>query len=183
MKRRVVVVTILVLAFGVLPGRLMAQAPAVVPATVDGIVNYTRVHSGLAAGGVLSAEALASLKALGFKTVIDLRGATEPGVAEEKAAVRALGLRYVHVPVSPSTFSLGDVEAVAKVLDDAGAAPVLLHCTSSNRVGAVWAVIQVQKGLSLEAAEAEGRKFGLKSEAMVEAMKRVAAEAVPPGKR
>ena len=104
-------------------------------------------------------------------------------MAQEEATVRAQGLRYVHVPVSPSTFSLGDVEAVAKVLDDAQAAPVLLHCSSSNRVGAVLAMIQVQKGVGLESAEAEGRKFGLKSEAMVEAMKRVAAEAGRGGKR
>ena len=166
-----------------LASALAMAGPAEVPATVDGIATYERVHSGLAAGGVPSAEALASLKALGFKTVIDLRGVTEPGVAEEKATVRAQGLRYVHVPVTSSTFSLGDVEAVARVLDDAKAAPVLLHCTSSNRVGAVWAVIQVQKGVSLEAAEAESRKFGLKSEAMVEAMKRVAAEAGRAGKR
>ena len=166
----------LIPAFALASG-LATAGPAEVPATADGIADYKRVHSGLAASGVPSAEALASLKARGFKTVIDLRGVTEPGVAEEKAAVRALGLRYVHVPVSPSTFSLGDVEAVAKVLDDAEAAPVLLHCASSNRVGAVLALIQVQKGVSLDAAEAEGRKFGLKSEAMVEAMKRVAAEA------
>ena len=166
-----------------LASALAMAGPAEVPATVDGIAGYKRVHSGLAAAGVPSAEALASLKARGFKTVIDLRGVTEPGVAEEEATVRAQGLRYVHVPVSPSTFSLGDVEAVARVLDDAEAAPVLLHCTSSNRVGAVWAVIQVQKGVTLEAAEAEGRKFGLKSEAMVEAMKRVAAEAGRAGKR
>jgi len=157
-----------------LASALAMAGPAEVPATVDGIAGYKRVHSGLAAAGVPSAEALASLKARGFKTVIDLRSVTEPGVAEEEATVRAQGLRYFHVPISPSTFSLADVEAVARVLDDAEAAPVLLHCTSSNRVGAVWAVIQVQKGVRLEAAEAEGRKFGLKSEAMVEAMKRVA---------
>ena len=166
-----------------LASALAVAVAAEVPATIDGIADYKPVHSGLAAAGVPSAEALAALKARGFKTVIDLRGATEPGVAAEKAAVRAQGLRYVHVPVSPSTFSLADVQAVARVLDDAEAAPVLLHCTSSNRVGAVWAVIQVQKGVSLEAAEAEGRRFGLKSEAMVEAMKRVAAEAGRAGKR
>jgi uncharacterized protein (TIGR01244 family) len=166
-----------------LASALAMAGPAEVPAAVDGIAGYKLVHSGLAAAGVPSAEALATLKARGFKTVIDLRGVTEPGVAEEEAIVRTQGLRYVHVPVSASTFSLGDVETVARVLDDAQAAPVLLHCASSNRVGAVLAVIQVQKGMSLEAAEAEGRKFGLKSEAMVEAMKRVAAEAGRAGKR
>ena len=49
-----------------LASALAMAGPAEVPATVDGIAGYKRVHSGLAAGGVASAEALASLKALGF---------------------------------------------------------------------------------------------------------------------
>jgi len=148
------------------------------PEKADGIANYLRVDAGLAVAGAPSAEALASLRNRGFKTIVNLRLETEPGVAEERGVVAAQGLRYVHVPVTPETFSLADVETVAKVLADADAAPVLLHCASSNRVGAVMAVIRVQNGATLEAAEAEGRRLGLKSEAMVAAMKRVAAAAM-----
>ena len=71
--------------------------------------------------------------------------------------VEAQGLRYVSVPVTPETLSLADVEAVEKVLADAGARPVLLHCASSNRVGAVWAVIQARKGKSLARGGGGGR--------------------------
>jgi len=153
-------------------------AAAQVPEAAEGIPNYRVLHSGLATAGQPSPEALQKLKEQGFKTVINLRTEAEAGgTAAEKAAVEAQGLRYVAVPISPATFSIEDVQAVAKVLDDAEAAPVLLHCASANRVGAVWAVMQVQKGKSLEEAEAEGREIGLSSGAMSEAMKRVASQA------
>ncbi len=82
---------------------------------------------------------------MGFRTVVNLRTEKE-GAAEERAVVEAQGLRYVWVPVTADSFSLADVDAVQKVLDDPSSGPVLLHCASSNRVGAVWAVIQSRKG-------------------------------------
>ena len=146
------------------------------PETVEGIANYKRLSAGLAAAGAPSAEAALRLKALGFKTVIDLRTDGE-GTAEEKAAVEKQGLRYVSVPMTPATFSLDDARTVAKVLDDPEAGPVLLHCGSSNRVGAVYGVVQALKGKTLAEAEAAARDAGLRSEPMIEAMRRVAAEA------
>lgn len=153
-------------------------ATAQVPETAEGIPNYKVVGPGLATAGQPSPEALQKLKEQGFKTVINLRTEAEGGgTGPEKAAVEAQGLRYVGVPISSASFSIEDVQAVAKVLDDVKTAPVLLHCASANRVGAVWAVMQVQKGRSLEQAEAEGREIGLSGAAMIEAMKRVAGQA------
>jgi len=153
-----------------------AFAVAEAPETAEGIANYKRLSAGLAAAGTPSPEAVSKLRAMGFQTVIDLRAESE-GTAEEKAAVERQGLRYVSVPVTPASFSLDDAKAVAKLLDDPGAGPVLLHCASSNRVGGVYGVVQALQGKSLAEAEAAGREAGLTSDAMVEAMRRVAAEA------
>jgi len=158
---------ILVLALGRMA---FAQIPESMEAAL--IAKYRVVRPGLATGGKPSPEALGRLKEQGFQTVVDLRTEAE-GTAEEKQAVLAQGLRYVSVPISPATFSATDVQAVAKVLNDPAAAPVLLHCTSANRVGAVWAVMQVQQGRSLEEAEAAGQEIGLTSPAMIEATRRV----------
>jgi protein tyrosine phosphatase (PTP) superfamily phosphohydrolase (DUF442 family) len=65
---------------------------------------------------------------------------------------------------------------VRKVIEDAATAPVLLHCASSNRVGAVWGVIARERGRTLEEAEAEGKRAGLSSAAMIDAFRKVAAE-------
>jgi len=148
-----------------------AMDPAAVP-------NYKLLRKGLAVSGKPSAEALRQLKEQGFKTVVDLRTEAE-GLAEEKAIVEEQGLRYVSVPLDASTFKLDDALAVKRVLDDETAGPVLLHCASSNRVGAVLAVIAAKSGKPLDQALDEGRAAGLRSETLVEAVKRVVAEPSP----
>lgn len=156
---------------------LLCALPAFpqIPESVDPAVipNYRLVKPGLATAGQPSPEALRKLKEQGFRTVINLRAETEPGVKEEEAIVKAQGLEYVSVPVTPASFSQQQVDQVAKVLDDPKAGPILFHCGSANRVGAVWTVIQSQRGKSYQEAEGEGRKIGLSSPAMLEAVKKV----------
>lgn len=149
---------------------------ATIPQTVPpaDIPSYRVTAPGLATGGQPSAAAIDGLKAQGFKTVVNLRNVAEdPIVGQEGAKVAAQGLRYVSVPITPASFSEADVAAVRTVLEDPKAAPVLLHCHSANRVGAVWAAILVSRGRSLAEAEAEGRTVGLKDGPMMEAFRRV----------
>jgi len=161
----------LMVVLGALPvraGSLPEQLPP------EALPQYRLVTPGLATGGQPSAETLAKLKELGFKTVVNLRSADEaPIVAKEKTVVESQGLRYVSIPVTTGTFSIDDADAVQRVLDDESAAPVLLHCTSANRVGAVWGVIQRRRGRSLAEAEAEARRIGLTSPALTEAFHKV----------
>lgn len=145
----------------------------------SGLPNVSVAKPGLVAAGRPSPEAVASLKARGFRTVIDLRTPAEPGFAEEKTAVEAQGLRYVSVPVVGSAFSGKDVDAVKAALDQAPDGPILLHCASSNRVGAVWAVLQARSGMPLEDAMKEGSRVGLTNPALADAARRVAAEGTP----
>ncbi len=158
------------LAFA-LAGALLAAG---IPASVEKeqIPNYQRIRPDLATAGQPAPQAVKKLKERGFRTAINLRMPQE-GIERDKAAVEEQGLRFVSVPVSPATFSEKDVEAVAKVLDDKGAGPTLLYCSSANRVGAVWTVYQVRKGKAYDEALAEGKKIGLKSPTMLEAVERV----------
>jgi len=158
------------LAFVLLLGPGLAAA-AGIPDSLDA-ANYKRLSPSLAAAGKPSKEALGSLKAAGFTTAVDLRQPAE-GVPSAKEAVEAQGLRFVSVPVSPDTFSLDDVLKVEAVLKDQKAAPVLLYCASSNRVGAVIAVVEYRRGRSKDDALAEGRRAGMKSPAMEKAALRV----------
>jgi uncharacterized protein (TIGR01244 family) len=152
------------------------SAAAQVPASVDpGLIPaYQLLRPGLAVGGKPSPEALLKLKEQGFRTVIDLRSEAE-GLAEEKAAVEGLGLRYVSVPMTAASFKREDALVVGRLLADQAAGPVLLHCASSNRVGGVLAVLEAEAGKPTEEALAVGRKAGLQSDSMVEAVKRVLA--------
>src|ERR1043165_6474736 len=109
---------------------LVVSAAAVVAEDVpakmaaDAIPNYKLMRPGVATGGQPSAETLGKLKALGFKTIVNLRTPGEdPIVDQEAKAVGEQGLTYVAVPVTPATLSAADVAAVRKVLDDPNAAP------------------------------------------------------------
>jgi uncharacterized protein (TIGR01244 family) len=144
------------------------------PRSVDSslIPNYRRIGADLATGGQPTAAGLRRLRALGFRIVIDLRTEAEGAVAEREA-VTAAGLRYVSVPVTPESFRRADVDAVAGVLYDPRRGAVLLHCASGNRVGGLWTALQVTRGRTYAAAEAEGRSIGLQSPAMIAAVRRV----------
>ena len=162
---------------------LAVPAAAGVPETVDPVLipAYKLTRPDLATAGQPSPAALGRLSEMGFRTVVNLRTDAE-GAAAEGPVVEGQGLRYVSIPVTVDRFSLADALAVQKVLDDPQAAPVLLHCASSNRVGAVWAVLEARKGKSVEDALAAGREAGLHSPVMEAAVRRVlgAPEAPPP---
>lgn len=164
---------------------LSGPAPAAgIPETLDA-PSYKRLSPNLAVSGRPSPEVLAKLKESGFRTAIDIRQPAE-GVAIVREAVEGQGLRFVSVPVSPDTFSVGDVKKIEAVLSDEKAAPVLLFCSSSNRVGGVIAVIAARSGRSRDEALVEGKKAGLKSAAMEKAALRVIEESAKgeagPGK-
>jgi len=105
---------------------------------------------GVLSGGQPTPEQIAEAAAAGFRTVINLRAAEEPGFEWEPAAVEAPGMRYVSIPVEgASGLTRENVDRIDAALAEARrAGPVLLHCSSGNRIGAV---------LALRAAWVEGR--------------------------
>ena len=155
---------------------LAAGAPEAVP-TIQG---YHRVSDQLATAGQPDEATLAQLKALGFRTVVNLRRTSEdPIVEKEKDLVEAAGLRYVSVPLTPATLTGADVDKVVAALAEPDAGPVLLHCHTGNRAGGVWAVIAARGGEPWEQAVEEGRHAGLASTEMTEAARKIATESTP----
>lgn len=159
---------------------LAADPPATVPAEMDpgDVPNYVVAAPQVATGGLPTPEGLDALSARGVRTLLDLRPPSE--AKDFGNAVRAKGLRYVNVPVTPGTFTAADAAAVEKALADPEAGPTLLHCASGNRSGGVWAVLRFKAGASRAEAMAEGERVGLKSAAMKEAAARVIDEVAAP---
>jgi len=87
--------------------------------------------------GQPSASQLAALASVGIKTVLDLRHLEEARGFDEPSAARADGLDYVSLPMGYDGVPDTIFDAVRKVLGDSARRPVLLHCASANRVGAV----------------------------------------------
>jgi uncharacterized protein (TIGR01244 family) len=153
--------------------------PAALPASWAGdeVMNYRRVEAGLATANLITVAAIPKLAEAGFKTIIDLRSPSESGVSEEAAAAQRNGLRYVNIPVTLSTLTGESVRKVADVLDQSANRPVLMHCASGNRVGAVMELYREDiHGMNHEAARNEARAIGLQAPEWIEAVGRVRHE-------
>ena len=128
------------------------------------VANYVRIAPNIGIGGRLTDDGVARAKAAGFKTLIDLRQPNESGVAEEKAAAEALGLRYISIPMPREAEDIPDIlPKLIKRLETAGDYPILLHCASGNRAGAAWALYRAERGVPPIIAIGEGRAAGMKS--------------------
>ncbi|SMF78085.1 TIGR01244 family protein [Tistlia consotensis] len=127
------------------------------PAIVD---NYGRAAPYVGTGGLVKLEALPQLKALGFKTVVNLRTAEEDPGAEAQAAAAA-GLDYVSIPVSAKAPTAEQVAAFTTLVEDPAHYPILVHCHSANRVGALWTLYRAGRGVPPEVAIQEGRTVGM----------------------
>ena len=161
MKMRLFSVLLLLAAGGAFAQEL-AQEQAV-PAEISGIPNYYRLREDIATAGQPTDEALEAVKESGFKAVLNLRTEQE-GSLEEAPKVEALGLKYYNIPIGRDGFSPEKVEKFHEIIEDPSNRPILVHCASSNRVGAMWFINEVLKeGRDEEEALAEAKKAGLKS--------------------
>lgn len=117
------------------------------------------------ASGRLQAADMAALQRAGIRNVIDLSADEETPDFDEAASVRAAGMTYRNLPIRDATELTADnVARFDRLLKEAGEQPTLVHCASSNRVGAMIALrAALLGGQSTEAALAEGRRWGLKS--------------------
>ncbi len=130
----------------------------------EGITNFTKVDAVVACGGATSTAALAGLKNDGFKSIINLRLASENGanIEENTAQARQLGLQYFHLPMSGSAPDPKVVDEFLTVVSNTANQPVYIHCGSANRVGAVWLIKRVlQDGWPVEKATTEAKAIGL----------------------
>lgn len=109
-------------------------------------------------------EQLAALAREGVRTVINLRAPDEAVDYDEAAEAERLGLRYVALPVrGADDLDRERVREFGRELDAARSrGPVLIHCASGNRVGAMVALDEaLNRGCDLDSALDQGRRAGL----------------------
>lgn len=115
------------------------------------------------ASGQPTPEQLPQIKAAGISHLINLRPAAEDLNFDEAPAATALGLNYHALPISgPADLTLANAQALDALLAEVGDAPTLIHCASSNRVGALMSLRAAWlQGHSADEALAIGRAYGL----------------------
>jgi uncharacterized protein (TIGR01244 family) len=132
-----------------------------------GIVNFSRVDAVVACGGATETSALDGLAKDGFKSVINLRLASEANANIElnAAHARSLRLNYIHIPFNAAQPEPRVLDEFLAAIGNKANQPAYVHCGSANRVGAVWLVKRVlQDGWTIEKATEEAKLIGLRSE-------------------
>lgn len=144
-----------------------------------GILGATFPEPGVMTAGQPTGEQLQLLAEDGFKAIIDLRAEDEPRGYDEPEAARQNGLSYVNIPVN---LNILDEAAIDRFLDAMKKAkrPVIIHSSSTNRVGAVyyaWLVLEKK----VPPADALNRALaaGLKQSTMIRKIKKLVAEHKP----
>lgn len=117
--------------------------------------------TGITTAGQPSAAALENAAQAGFKTVIDLRGVAEERGFDERATVERLGMRYVNLPIEgAAAVTYENAAALDRLLAELPK-PILLHCSTANRAGAMLALRAKHNGADNAAALELGVAAGL----------------------
>jgi len=105
------------------------------------------------------------LKEKQIQIVINLRGEDESLGFDEAKTVADAGIKYANPSFSsPETMTDEKIGEIRKLLSDTNNQPMMLHCGSGNRVGAVWMIYRVlDEGWEYDQALKEARGIGLKS--------------------
>ena len=123
--------------------------------------NRHDMLEGITAAGQPSAAALEAVAKAGYKSVVDLRALTEDRGFDEQSTVQSLGMSYVSLPVDGAAgVSYANADELDKLLATLPK-PILLHCASSNRVGALLALRASAAGMGDAAALELGVANGL----------------------
>lgn len=146
------------------PVAVPAQEPGRLELATCGKISRVHALGDLYLASMPTAADLEEARAMGVKTVVNLRRPAEHADFDEAAAVAALGLVYVNLPISGASDLTDEVIEQAREFLNRAERPLLLHCASANRVGAVWIPWRVlDGGIDLDEAVAEARTIGLKT--------------------
>ena len=136
---------------------------------IDGVRNFTIVDATVGCAGATEVSAITAVAARGYKSIVNVRLATETGAAieESRAAAAQARLTFIHLPFNGSAPDTSVVDAFIKAVTDPANQPVFINCGSANRVAALWLAkrLLVDKWDQTKALE-EARLIGLSSGAL-----------------
>ena len=143
-----------------------ATAAVLAAADTGSISGFYYVEDGVAVGGQPTVEQIPTLAANGYRTVINLRLASEFDAEPVALAARRAGMSYVSVPISAKEPTDEAVEEFLRVTDDPGIYPIYIHCGSGNRAAALWMIRRVLRegwhvGIAMSEASAAGLQSGV----------------------
>ncbi len=125
--------------------------------------NLNIPESNVLASGQPTQEQIKVLAEAGVQHIVSLRRPSEIDW-DERSIVEANGMQFHSIPVAGITgVTKENATKLEDLLNSLGSDAVLVHCGSSNRVGALKTLASLDSNdtASIEAAFAEGRRWGL----------------------
>lgn len=147
------------------------KQPDAAPSMLEAIQcgSMARVHTlgDIMLGSQPSREDFALAKDAGVRTVLNFRHKSElPPDFDEQAEVERLGMTYIHLPWSGEAQLTDEVFDKGREIMRSAERPILVHCASSNRVGAIYLVWRVlDEGTPFDQALEEAQRVGMKTPA------------------
>jgi len=141
-----------------------------------GLKDAGQPLEGVATAGQPKGEHFERLAEAGYKTVVDMRAPEEDRGLDEPETVRRTGMEYVNIPVGHEEIDDETFERFRDLMTDPERRPVLVHCSSANRVGALLIpYLVLDEGKTLDKAEDAASGVGLKSDVLKQAALRYSA--------
>jgi tyrosine-protein phosphatase SIW14 len=108
------------------------------------IKNFGQMDTNYYRGGQPKKDDYQSLAAIGVKTVVDLRN--DP-TSYEKAAVEALGMKYINIPMDDAEYPKEEhIDAFLAIVNDPANGAVFVHCKGGkHRAGVTGAAYRFTK--------------------------------------
>ena len=127
--------------------------------TPPAIKNFGKVNDNYFRGSQPTELQMAALKAMGVKTIVDLR---RDYIPEERQWAKQLGLTYFNLPLKPNQAATKEqTEYFLRLVNDPANAPVYVHCKGGrHRTGAMTAAYRItHDGWTAEQAFEEMKKY------------------------
>ncbi|HVF03017.1 MAG TPA: protein tyrosine phosphatase family protein [Rubrobacteraceae bacterium] len=124
----------------------------------------------IATAGQPEQEHFERLAEASYKTVVDMRMPEEDRGLDEPEIVRWSGMEYVSIPVGHETVEDETFERFRELMRNPERRPMLVHCSSANRVGALLIpYLVLDEGKTPEEAVEMATEVGLKSDQLKQA--------------
>ena len=125
--------------------------------------NFHPVARGIYRGAAPTSAGLQRLRAMGVRTVVDLRIAPKT-VKKEKQEAERLGFKWINLPMSGDPPTPAQVETLLATLKAAPREPVFVHCQyGADRTGCMLGIYrETQEGWTYRQTYQEMRKYGFK---------------------
>lgn len=120
------------------------------------IRDFEPLGENLGTAGQPAENQFASIREAGFDVVINLALPTsDNAIPNEGSIVTALGMTYVHIPVSFEAPAVADFEAFSAVMEAFRSRNIFVHCAANKRVSAFLFLHRFLR-CGVEHAEAHG---------------------------